>query len=253
MRSDNIDRIAPSLHMRSDNIDRIAPSLHMRSDNIDRIATSLHTRSDTATGSPQVCTCAVTTSTGSPQVCTCAVTTSTGSHQVCTRAVTTSTGSPKVCTCAVTTLTGSPLVCTCAVTQTPPSRPNAAVFSFRNNENVSHSEVQYLIQTQLDVPVRSIQFDPLDIRSARHGVNSRWVVEFCTIADMAKAIQPELQVGTDRLVFYPHDDVTTREIAAYRNYMEVVNAHAVIAASADNAVRGKLKNAVSSGRRHSRP
>ncbi|XP_052217384.1 uncharacterized protein LOC127835109 [Dreissena polymorpha] len=169
MRSDNIDRIAPSLHMRSDNIDRIAPSLHMRSDNIDRIATSLHTRSDTATGSPQVCTCAVTTSTGSPQVCTCAVTTSTGSHQVCTRAVTTSTGSPKVCTCAVTTLTGSPLVCTCAVTQTPPSRPNAAVFSFRNNENVSHSEVQYLIQTQLDVHVRSIQFDPLDIRSARPG------------------------------------------------------------------------------------
>ena len=53
MCSDNIDRIAPSLHMRSDNIDRIAPSLHMRSD-------------------------------------------------------------------------------------TPPSRPNAAVFSFRNNENVSH-------------------------------------------------------------------------------------------------------------------
>ncbi|KAH3878239.1 uncharacterized protein LOC127874091 [Dreissena polymorpha] len=224
MRSDNIDRIAPSLHMRSDNIDRIAPSLHMRSDNIDRIATSLHTRSDTATGS----------------------------HQVCTRAVTTSTGSPKVCTCAVTTLTGSPLVCTCAVTQTPPSRPNAAVFSFRNNENVSHSEVQYLIQTQLDVHVRSIQFDPLDIRSARPGVNSRWVVEFCTTADMAKAIQSGLQVGTDRLVFYPHD-VTTRETAANRNYMEVVNAHAVIAASADNAVRGKLKNAVSSGRRHSRP
>ncbi|XP_052217943.1 uncharacterized protein LOC127835547 [Dreissena polymorpha] len=31
---------------------------------------------------------------------------------------------------------------------TPPSRPNAAVFSFRNNENVSHSEVQHLIQTQ---------------------------------------------------------------------------------------------------------
>lgn len=26
---------------------------------------------------------------------------------------------------------------------TPPSRPNAAVFSFRNNENVSHSEVKF--------------------------------------------------------------------------------------------------------------
>ncbi|KAH3895050.1 hypothetical protein DPMN_019210 [Dreissena polymorpha] len=57
---------------------------------------------------------------------------------------------------------------------------------------------------------------------------------------MAKAIQSGLQVGTDRLEFYPHDDVTRRETAAYRNYMEVVNAHAVIAASADNAVRGKL-------------
>ncbi|KAH3780872.1 hypothetical protein DPMN_158697 [Dreissena polymorpha] len=64
---------------------------------------------------------------------------------------------------------------------------------------------------------------------------------------MAKAIQSGLQVGTDRLVFYPHDDVTRRETAAYRNYTEVVNAHAVIAASADNAVRGKLKHAVSSG------
>ncbi|KAH3703910.1 hypothetical protein DPMN_003625 [Dreissena polymorpha] len=70
---------------------------------------------------------------------------------------------------------------------------------------------------------------------------------------MAKAMQSGLQVGTDRLVFFPHDDVTRREIAANRNYTEVVNAHAVIAASADNAVRGKLKNAVSSGRRHSRP
>ncbi|KAH3896402.1 hypothetical protein DPMN_020579 [Dreissena polymorpha] len=87
IRSDDIDRIAPSLHMHSDNIDRTAPSLHMRSDNIDRIAPSLHMRSDT-----------------------------------------------------------------------PPSRPNTAVFSFRSNENVSHSKVQYLIQTQLNVPVRSIQF-----------------------------------------------------------------------------------------------
>ncbi|KAH3895276.1 hypothetical protein DPMN_019437 [Dreissena polymorpha] len=49
MRSDNIDRIASSLHTRSDNIDRIAQSLHMRSDNIDRIAPSLHMRSDTNT------------------------------------------------------------------------------------------------------------------------------------------------------------------------------------------------------------
>ncbi|KAH3895429.1 hypothetical protein DPMN_019593 [Dreissena polymorpha] len=70
---------------------------------------------------------------------------------------------------------------------------------------------------------------------------------------MAKAIQSGLQVGTDRLVFFPHDDVTRRETAAYRNYMQVINAHAVIATSADNAVRGKLKHAVSSGRRHSRP
>ncbi|KAH3790970.1 hypothetical protein DPMN_169178 [Dreissena polymorpha] len=64
---------------------------------------------------------------------------------------------------------------------------------------------------------------------------------------MAKAIQSGLQVGTDRLVFYPHDGVTRRKIAAYRNYTEVVNTHAVIATSADNAVRGKLKHAVSSG------
>ncbi|KAH3895809.1 hypothetical protein DPMN_019976 [Dreissena polymorpha] len=118
MRSDNFDRIAPSLHIHSDNIDRIAPSLHMRSDSIDRIAPSLHMRSDA-----------------------------------------------------------------------PPSRPNAAVFSFRNNENVSHSKVQYLIQTQLNVPVRSIQFDRLDIRSSRPGVESRWVVKFRTTAYVSKAIQ----------------------------------------------------------------
>ncbi|KAH3692930.1 hypothetical protein DPMN_021887 [Dreissena polymorpha] len=71
MRSDNIDRIAQSLHMRSDNIDRIAPSLHMRSDNIDRIAPSLHMRSGI-----------------------------------------------------------------------PPSRPNAAVFSFLNNKNLAHSKLK---------------------------------------------------------------------------------------------------------------
>ncbi|XP_052276523.1 uncharacterized protein LOC127875539 isoform X3 [Dreissena polymorpha] len=129
MRSDNIDRIAPSLHIRSDDIDRIAPSLHMHSDNIDRIAPSLHMRSDNIDRiAPSL-------------------------HMR---------------------------------SNTPPSRPNAAVFSFRNNANVSHSKVQYLIQTQLHVPVRSIQFDPLDIRSSRPGVESRWVVKFCTTADVAK-------------------------------------------------------------------
>ncbi|KAH3879200.1 hypothetical protein DPMN_003102 [Dreissena polymorpha] len=61
-----------------------------------------------------------------------------------------------------------------------------------------------------------------------------------------------LLVDTDRLVFDQHDDVTRRKTAAYRNYTEVVNAHAVIVTSADNAVRGKLKHAVSSGRCHSR-
>ncbi|KAH3879470.1 hypothetical protein DPMN_003373 [Dreissena polymorpha] len=69
---------------------------------------------------------------------------------------------------------------------------------------------------------------------------------------MSKAIQSGLLVDTNRLVFYQHDGVTKRETAAYRNYIEVVNTHAVIAASADNAVRGKLKRAVSSGRFHSR-
>ncbi|XP_052228810.1 uncharacterized protein LOC127843023 isoform X2 [Dreissena polymorpha] len=88
--------------------------------------------------------------------------------------------------------------------------------------------VQYLIQTQLGVPVRSTQFDPLDIRSAQPGVNTRWVVELCTTADMTKAIQSGLQAGTCKLVFYPHDDITRRETAAYINYMEVVNAHAQV-------------------------
>ncbi|KAH3703970.1 hypothetical protein DPMN_079022 [Dreissena polymorpha] len=101
--------------------------------------------------------------------------------------------------------------------------------------------VQYLIQTQLGVPVRSTQFDPLDIRSAQPGVNTRWVVELCTTADMTKAIQSGLQAGTCKLVFYPHDDITRRETAAYINYIEVVNAHAVIADSADYSVCGKLK------------
>ncbi|XP_052275451.1 uncharacterized protein LOC127874843 [Dreissena polymorpha] len=178
MRSDNIDRIAPSLHRRSDNIDRIAPSLHMHSDNIDRTAPSLHMRSDNI---DQI----------APSL-----------HMR---------------------------------SDTPPSRPNTAVFSFRNNANVPHSK------TQLNVPVRSIQFDPLDIRSSRPGVESRWVVEFRTTADVSKATQSGLLVDTYRLVFYQHDDVTSCETAAYRNYIEVVNAQAVIAASADNAVRGKLK------------
>ncbi|XP_052246710.1 uncharacterized protein LOC127855283 isoform X2 [Dreissena polymorpha] len=97
MRSDNIDRIVPSLHMHGDNIDRIAPSLHMRSDNIDQIAPSLHMRSDT-----------------------------------------------------------------------PPSIPNAAVFSFRNNANVSQSKIKNGAVPNTDSTQRSGAKYP--VRSPRYPV-----------------------------------------------------------------------------------
>ncbi|XP_053374709.1 uncharacterized protein LOC128547063 [Mercenaria mercenaria] len=106
----------------------------------------------------------------------------------------------------------------------PDPRPRAAIFSFRDNEYTSHAEVKYLIETQIGVRCKSIQFDPLDVRSAKPGVHSRWIVDFFTDWDLHLALKNCLTVGKDKLLFYKHDDIAKREVSSFKYYMTVQEA-----------------------------
>lgn len=107
---------------------------------------------------------------------------------------------------------------------TPPPRPRAAIFSFRDNEYSSHAEVKYLIETQIGVKVKSIQFDPLDIRVCKPDVHSRWIVDFYTDSDLEKVVKKGLVVGKDKLLFYRHDDIVKREVSSFKFFMTVMEA-----------------------------
>jgi len=106
----------------------------------------------------------------------------------------------------------------------PDVRPTAAIFSFRDNEFSSHAEVKYMIETQIGVKVKTVQFDPLDIRYSKPNVHSRWIVDFYTLSDVEKVVKKGLRIGKDKLIFYKHDDITKREVSTHKFYMTVQEA-----------------------------
>jgi hypothetical protein len=106
----------------------------------------------------------------------------------------------------------------------PELRPRAAIFSFRDNEFTTHAEVKYLIETQIGVRVKSIQFDPLDVRTGKPKVHSRWIVDFFSDWDLHEALKNGLKVGKDKLLFFKHDDIAKREVSSFKYYMAVQNA-----------------------------
>lgn len=108
---------------------------------------------------------------------------------------------------------------------TPASRPMAVIFSFRDNESSSHAEVKYLFETQVGVRVRSVQYDPLDVRACKPGISSRWIVEFNTKADVDKVIKRGLIIGRDKIIIYRHDDIAKREVATFKYFTTVKDAH----------------------------
>lgn len=106
----------------------------------------------------------------------------------------------------------------------PEARPTAAIFSFRDNEFSSHAEVKYLIETQIGVRVKTVQFDPLDIRYSKPDVHSRWIVDFFTVPDLEKVVKKGLILGKDKLIFYRHDDIAKREVSTFKYFMKVQEA-----------------------------
>ena len=106
----------------------------------------------------------------------------------------------------------------------PEARPRAAIFRFRDNEYSTHAEVKYLLETQLGVRVKTVQYDPLDIRATKPDVYCRWIVEFCSDMDLNKALQKGLVVGKDKLIFYKHDDIATREVKSFKYFQSVLKA-----------------------------
>lgn len=114
----------------------------------------------------------------------------------------------------------------------PEARPTAAIFSFRDNEFSSHAEVKFLIETQIYVKVKSVQFDPLDIRYARSDVHSRWIVDFFSVFDLERAVSKGLILGKDKILFYRHDDVATREVNTFKYFMTIQEAKKRLKSSA---------------------
>lgn len=106
----------------------------------------------------------------------------------------------------------------------PEPRPTAAIFSFRDNEFSSHAEVKYLIETQIGVNVKSVQFDPLDIRYTKPDVHSRWIVDFFSALDLEKAVKKGLILGKDKILFYKHDNIAKREVSTFKYYISVQEA-----------------------------
>lgn len=113
------------------------------------------------------------------------------------------------------------------------SRPLAAIFSFRDNENSSHADVKYLIETQIGITVNSIQFDPLDVRVSKLGVRSRWIVDFFSLADLDKVIKNGLILGTDKIKIFRHDNIASSESSTFKYFKTITNA---------NKKRSKLSN-----------
>ncbi|KAH3792845.1 hypothetical protein DPMN_146344 [Dreissena polymorpha] len=104
------------------------------------------------------------------------------------------------------------------------SHPKAAIFSFRDNEYSSHAEVKYIVETQLSVRVKSIQFDPLDVRTQTKGARSRWIVEFNTESDLEVAIKKGLILGKDKLMFYRYDTANKKDVSTLKFFVAAVNA-----------------------------
>ena len=110
------------------------------------------------------------------------------------------------------------------VKQAPKRRPTAAILSLRENECSFHGEVKFFIETQIGVRVKSIQYDPLHIRSGKPDLRSRWIVDFNTVSDVEKVVKKGLTIGKDKIIIYKFDDIMKRELSTFQYFRAVLDA-----------------------------
>lgn len=97
----------------------------------------------------------------------------------------------------------------------PTPNPFAICFSFRENDNYNHTEVKDILESQISLKVRSVQYDPLSIRSSDADVGTRWIVTYATPAECEFAVSKGLEVNGDKIAIKLLDDVINCECEAY--------------------------------------
>ncbi|XP_062585729.1 uncharacterized protein LOC134247366 [Saccostrea cucullata] len=102
----------------------------------------------------------------------------------------------------------------------PPPNPFAVCFSFRENDDYTHIDVRDILETQLGLKVRSVQYDPLSIRSSDPDVGTRWIVTYATPAECEFVASKGVEVNGDKIAIKLLDDVINCECEAYALWRE---------------------------------
>ncbi|KAK3093521.1 hypothetical protein FSP39_016718 [Pinctada imbricata] len=106
-------------------------------------------------------------------------------------------------------------------TSLPRSNPFAVCFSFRQDTDMTHKEVKYLLEKNIGVRVHTIRYDPVSVRCASTAADtrSRWIVTYGTTGECAYVISKGLEYKGDKIAIKSLDDVYACEYEAYQVYL----------------------------------
>ena len=99
----------------------------------------------------------------------------------------------------------------------PPSNPFAVCLSFREGDEFSHKEVKDLLEANIGLKVRSVQYDPVSVRSPDTSADtrSRWIISYATPTECEFAVSKGLELEGDKIAIKFLDDVMMYEYEAY--------------------------------------
>ncbi|XP_053396483.1 uncharacterized protein LOC128556219 [Mercenaria mercenaria] len=88
---------------------------------------------------------------------------------------------------------------------------SAVCFSLRDSWKYDHVQVKRLVETQIQCEVKTLQFDPVSVRSADGSVLDRWIVTFGSNRDCSRAVENGLSVDGDKVVVRSWDEIVREE------------------------------------------
>ncbi|KAL4232374.1 hypothetical protein ACF0H5_009942 [Mactra antiquata] len=95
---------------------------------------------------------------------------------------------------------------------------DAVCFSLEDSWKYDHSQVRDLIESQINCKVKTLQYDPLTIRTGDPNVLDRWIVTFNSKTQCNKVIERGLAVDGKRVIVRSWDDVVREEMGEDWDY-----------------------------------
>jgi hypothetical protein len=94
--------------------------------------------------------------------------------------------------------------------------PLTVCFSLRDNEGTTHRLLKNLIESQGEVTITQLTYEPLSVRSGDPSINGRWLASMKSMFDVDLLLRKGFYLDDDHVIVKAWNEIADKEFTKYK-------------------------------------